>query len=371
MRASGAKEPQTVFTRVSLVVLILASFLAFTGCFGIGGGHQMAFVTAPLNSGIAVYTVSNLTGKFSQLLGSPFPTGISPTQIVLHPSGKFAYIANGGENDISLFDVASSGAMTEVMPRTPTGIKPSAMATDSAGSLLFVANADSNTITSYSISTSTGALTAGSSAQTGFTPLKLVISPTGKFLYVSNNVSNSVSGYSFDSSGNLTPVPNSPYAVGAGPNGITIDPTGKFLYVASLIGGNFSGFTIDSGTGSLSPLSGSPYAVVVSNTVTPLSAVALDLSGKFLYVTALNANKVYAYTINSNNGEPNPIANSPFSTGGGPAFISTDADGQFLFVGNQSTSNVSVFRITSSSGTLTSIATATMLSAPTSMVVKK
>jgi 6-phosphogluconolactonase (cycloisomerase 2 family) len=199
----------------------------------------------------------------------------------------------------------------------------------------------------------------------------MTISPSGQFLYVSNNSGNTISGFAIDSSGGLTPVPGSPYPVGAGPNGITIDSSGKFLYVASLIGGDFSGFSIDSGSGALSPLSGSPYAVAVSTTVIPLSAVAVDRSGKFLYVAALNANKLYAYTINSNTGVPAAISNSPFATGGGPAFISTDAEGQFLFVGNQSTSNVSVFRITSSSGTLTSIATESVLSAPTSMAVIK
>jgi 6-phosphogluconolactonase len=364
-----------VLMRVTVVVTILAGLLTFTGCIFFGGGgtggHQMAFVTAPLNSGIGVYTVSDITGKFTQLLGSPYPTGISPTQAVLAPSGKFVYLANGGENDISLFQIASSGALTEVMPRTPTGQSPSALAMDPAGGFLYAANANSNTIDSFKIDTSKGTLTAASSVATGFTPLKLAIAPSGKFLYVTNNSSNTVSGFAVDSSGGFTPVPGSPYGVGLGPNGITIDPTGTFLYVASLTGGSFSGFTIDSGSGALTPMAGSPYAVAISTTVIPLSAVMVDHSGKYLYVSALNANKLYAYIINSKTGVPALIPSSPFATGGGPAFISNDAEGQFLFVGNQSTSNVSVFRITQTSGVLTSIQTEAVLSAPTSMVVMK
>jgi 6-phosphogluconolactonase len=364
-----------VFMRVAVVATILAGLLSCVGCFFFGGGgtggHQMAFITAPLNSGIAVYTISDITGKFTELLGSPYPTGISPTQAVLAPSGKFVYLANGGENDISLFQVASSGVLTEVMPRTPTDVKPSALAIDPGGAFLYVTNADSNTIQSFKIDTTKGTLTAASSAPTAFTPLKLAIAPSGKLIYVSNNSSNSVSGYAIDSSGGFTPVPGSPYPVGLGPNGITVDPTGTFLYVASLTGGNFSGFTIDSGTGALTVMSGSPYAVAVSTTVIPLSAVMVDRSGKYLYVSALNANRIYGYTINSKTGVPALISSSPFATGGGPAFISNDAEGQFLFVGNQSTSNVSVFRITQSTGVLTSIQTESVLSAPTSMVVTK
>ncbi len=360
-------------TRVSLAILILAALLALTACFGIGGGSQTAYVTTPLNSGVSVFTISNNTGKFTQLLGSPYPTGISPTEIILHPSRKFAYIANGGEADLSRFTISSSGALTEVMPRTPTGNNPAALVIDPAGGFLFVANSGSNTVTAYSIGSSDGALTpvAGAAAQTGFAPIKLAISPSGKFLYVSNSVSSTLSAYSVDSSGGLTAIAGQPFAVGASPNGITIDPSGKFLYVASLNAGNFSGFAIDSSSGALRPMSGSPYAVVISPTVTPLSAVAMDLSGKFLYVTALNSNKIYAYTINATTGVPSQISNSPFATGGGPAFIATDAAGQFLFVGNQSSSNVSVFRITHANGVLTSIATASTSSAPTSMVVVK
>jgi 6-phosphogluconolactonase len=367
-----------VLTRVSLAILMLAALSALTACFGIGipQGHQTAFVTVPLNSGVSVFTINDITGKFSELLGSPYPTGISPTQIILHPSGKFAYIANGGEADISLFKVGSSGALTEVMPRTPTGNNPAAMVIDSSGSFLFAANSGSNTITVYSISSSTGTLTAvaGATAQTGFVPVKLAISPSGKFLYVSNSVSNTLSAYAVSSSGGLTPIPGQPFAVGAGPNGLTVDPSEKFVYVASLNAGNFSGFTIDSNSGALTAMSGSPYAVIISPTVVPLSAVAVDHSGKFLYVSALNANKIYAYTIDPNTGVPTALSsstNSPYPTGGGPAFISNDAEGQFLFVGNQATSNISVYRITQSTGVLTSIATTTVTSAPTSMVVIK
>src|SRR6266481_3046238 len=221
VRRKGARS---VSTRVSLAILILAALLALTACFGIGGGSQTAYVTTPLNSGVSVFTISNNTGKFTQLLGSPYPTGISPTEIILHPSRKFAYIANGGEADLSRFTISSSGALTEVMPRTPTGNNPAALVIDPAGGFLFVTNSGSNTVTAYSISSSAGALTrVGTAAQTGFAPVRLAISPSGKFLYVSNSVSNTLSAYSIDSSGGMAPIPGQPFAVGAGPNGVTID----------------------------------------------------------------------------------------------------------------------------------------------------
>lgn len=357
--------------RATLAILILAMLLPLAACFGIGsGGSQTAYVTTPLNSGVIAFTISNNTGTFSQILGSPYPTGISPTAVYVHPSGKFAYISNAGEADISLFTIDSRGALTEVKPRTPTGSNPASLAMNAAGSLLFVANAGSNTVSSYSINSSSGALTAVASAQTGFNPVAMTVS-TGMFLYVANLNSASISGYSVDSSGGLTSI-GTAVPVGSGPNSVTIDPSGKFLYVASLQGGNFSGFTINSGTGALTPMSGSPYNVVVSSTLAnPLSSVMTDSSGKYLYVASLNGNNVYAFNIDPKTGVPTRISGSPFPAGTAPIFLTRDVTGAFLFAGNENSGNVTTFRITPTNGVLTSIATTSTMSAPTSMFVVK
>jgi 6-phosphogluconolactonase len=365
-----------VFTKASLAISILA-ILGLAACVFSGGrGQQTAYVVTPFTASVAAYHVDNNTGAFSQILGSPYGAGISPSSILLHPSGKFVYVANAGENDISLFKVATSGALTEVTPRTPTGMNPTSMVMDSAGSFLFVANGNSNTIRGYSISGSTGALTAlsGAPAQTGFSPVNLAMTASGKFLYVANSNSASVSGFAVDSSGGLTAVPGPPSVVGAGPNRIAIDPSGKFLYVASLAGGNFSGFTIDSTSGALSAMNGSPFGVTVSTTITPLSSLVVDRSGKYLYVTNQSGNNVYAFTIDASSGVPKAITATPvppYAAGTSPVFIVNDATGKLLFVGNQNSTSISVFSITPSTGVLTAVSTSTTGSAPVAMAVVK
>jgi len=371
----GAEESETVFTRVSLATCTLAILLSLAACGS--SGHQTAYVTTPFNSGVLAFHINDSTGNFTQILGSPYPTGISPTAVLVHPSGKFAYIANAGEANISLFKIDKSAALTEVMPRTPTGKNPASMVMDAAGSLLFVANTGSNTITAYSIDSGTGALTASTAAPalTGFSPIRLAISPSGKFLYVANQSSASISGFAVDTSGGLTSVPNSPIHVGQGPNWIAFDPSGKFLYVASLLDGDFSGFTVDGTSGSLTPMNGSPYGVVTSSTtVTPLTSLVVDSSGKYLYVTSQSSNNVYAFTIDANSGVPTAITTSPappYAAGTAPSFIITDATGKFLFVGNESSSNITVFGIKADTGVLTSLATNSTSSAPASMAVIK
>ena len=364
-------------TRTNLAIFALSGVMVLVACGS--RKRQTAYIATPQNSGVAAFRLDTNTGAFSQVLGSPYPTGVSPTSVVVHPSGKFAYVSNAGENTISLYKIGSTGALTEVTPRTSTGpspSQPSALLIDPSGKFLYSINSAANTIAAYSISSS-GALTvvAGSPYQTsGFTPIRGAVAPSGKFLYVANSNSATISGFTIDSSGGLTAVPNSPIGVGNAPNWIAIDPSGKFLYVANLQDGTFSGFTIDGGTGSLKIMSGSPFGVVGGTTITPVSSLVVDASGKYLYVTTLSTtSNVYGYAIESTSGVPSVISASgfPIAAGGSAGFIVSDTTGKLLFVGNQTSSSISGYKITPASGVLTLVSTTSTSSAPTSMFVVK
>jgi 6-phosphogluconolactonase (cycloisomerase 2 family) len=374
MGMPGAKEPETVLKRASLLIVVLAGVMWLAACGSTK--RQTAYVTTPLNNGVTAFRVNTNTGDLSQILGSPYPTGISPTAIRVHPSGKFAYVSNAGEDTISLYTIGSTGALTEVTPRTVTGDQPSDLLIDPSGQFLFTVNSAGNTVSSFSIDGKSGALTSvGPAAQTaGFTPVRGTMTPSGKFLYVANSNSATVSGFAVDGTGALTPVPNSPTRVGNGPNWVAIDPGGKFLYVANLQDGTFSGFNIDSASGALQAMGGSPFGVnVTTTTIIPLSSLVVDASGKYLYITALNTgNNVYGFTIDATSGVPTAaVTGSPVPAGSGAAFIVNDTSGQLVFVGNQTSNSVSGFKIDPATGALTVISTTTTGSAPTSMVFVK
>ena len=59
--------------------------------------------------------------------------------MVIHPSGKYLYVANPGqgENDVSLFDINSDGTVSEVTPRTTVGTLPFLLDMDPAGNYLY------------------------------------------------------------------------------------------------------------------------------------------------------------------------------------------------------------------------------------------
>jgi 6-phosphogluconolactonase len=339
---------------VCVCSLLAIALLAGCGSDGNGSSGHAAYVTVPTSNQIAGFRLDDGSGKLNPMTGSPYATGPSPSAIAVDPAGKFAYVANASESTLSLFNVASTGALSEVLPRTNTGTTPAALAIDSAGKFLYVSNVGAHTIGIYAIDSSKGTLTqtAGSGVFTGFGASAMKLSPSGKFLYVVNSSSGVLVGYAVDgTTGNLTQLPKSPFPTGinalASPFAITIDSAEKFLYVANLQEGSFGGFTIDSTSGDLTVIAGSPFATGVSP-----SGIAEDPSGKFLYVSSLSGAKVYAYSLDAT-GIPTETDKSPFTAGTGTNFVAIDSSGKYLYAGSQSNKNINGFSIDATTGDLT------------------
>ena len=137
------------------------------------------------------------------------------------------------------------------------------------------------------IDPSTGALTsiAGSSFTAKRFATGVAVHPSGKFVYVAAfsypGFSGNISGYTINpSTGALTSIAGSPFAAGGEPRGVAVDPSGKFVYVANSDSGNVSGYTINLPTGALTPIAGSPFP---AGGKAP-NSVAVDPSGRFAYV---------------------------------------------------------------------------------------
>ena len=82
-------------------------------------------------------------------------------ELVMHPSGKFLYASNRGEDAIVVFRVDQSKGTLEVVEHAPTqGKTPRSFAIDPTGKLLLAANQNSNNIVIFRIDASTGRLTS-------------------------------------------------------------------------------------------------------------------------------------------------------------------------------------------------------------------
>lgn len=350
--------------KAAALLFVCASIAIGVSC----GTTQSHFVyaTIPAANQVIAYREDPNSGVLTAVSGSPFPTGSAPQSMVVHPSKTFLYVANSGDNDLSLYTIASGG-LTEVTPRTPTGTTPSLLALDAAGNFLYVGNSGSHDISVFSIG-SKGKLTAvsGSPFPIGLSPLNMKLAPAGNFLYVTGLQPGVVIVYSLKA-GVPSPVAAVPTGASpaASPFGLAMDLSGSHLYVGNSSPDNtISEFSIGS-NGLLTLVNGSPIGGTLNN---PFS-LFVDSSGKYLFVGNEGSSNITAYTIGSG-GALTLLTNSPFGTGAQPNLIAGDPNGKYLLVGMQ-TGNIQVFGLNTSTGTLTSFATYSTGNGPSAIAVVK
>jgi 6-phosphogluconolactonase (cycloisomerase 2 family) len=164
-----------------------------------------------------------------------------------------------------------------------------------------------------------------------------------------------VAGYTINSStGALTAIPGSPFAVGnSGNAGLAIDPGARFLYVGN-VGGGITVFAIDSASGALTLVPGSPFSTLLPGS--PDEIVAHP-SGKFLYVT-LNSSveSVEASFAVAADGSLTPTPQSAWGPNGTWAWSAAlDPQGKFLYTANVNDGTISAFSVDQTTGSLTAL----------------
>src|SRR6185369_8376865 len=83
-------------------------------------------------------------------------------------------------------------------------------------------------------------------------------------------------------------------------------------------------------------------------------SVAVDPTGRFVYVANAGSSTVAAFAIDAATGKGIAVAGSPFATDTTPIQIIVDLQGKFAYVANQASSTVTVYSL-DSSGALTQI----------------
>jgi len=291
--------------------------------------------------------------------GNPPPTG----------SGYYAYTLNQISRTVSAFKInTATGALTSVEGYQFAGDDyPQSIASDPTGKFAYIASTKydrSGYVSAYTINASTGALTpvAGSPFAAGIGAISIAVDPSGKFAYVANCLTNNewtadyVSAFMVNATtGALTPVAGSPFAAELGSHSVVVDFSGKFAYVANMNSGNISAFTINASTGALTPVPGSPFNTVDDDPYSAPNFVAVDSSGKFVYVVNGIAGCISAFTINTSTGALTAVPGSPFAAWFDPKSIAVDPTGKFAYVANFSSCNVSAFTISATTGALSTV----------------
>lgn len=258
----------------------------------------------------------------------------------------------------------------------------------------YVANYGDGTISQYTINPSTGALTPKTPATLISTPgnsnslptsIAIAVDATGngKYAYVANSNAD-ISQFTIGPGGVLQPM--NPATVQSGPSGngptsIAIDPSGKYLYAVNSLGLEIAQFSIGTGGG----LIAMPTPTVSLPGTTPgvYASIAVDPTGKYVYVADQVNNMVEQFSIGTTGGL-SPIGSGSITVPSAyPISIGFNPAGKYAYMLNYGTgsgvpptSSITQYSIATSGtpGALTSSYTVTpptQLSNATSIVIDK
>jgi 6-phosphogluconolactonase (cycloisomerase 2 family) len=359
-----------------------------------------AFVADTTNGSVTTFTIDDsntaTAGELTQATGgvATGAVGSAPVGIVAKSAGAgayFLYTADSGTATVTQYAVAANGTTTVVgTTGTGTGSTPTGIAIDPQGNFLLVTDSNAGaggsgdgTIDVFQITAGTGVLTTQvanspflTAAVGGVNPVSVAVDPTDSFAYAANifNPGLGLAGFTFDKStvdatpGNLTPFGTNPQvATGTAPIWVTIDPVGPYVYVANNGDGmadglgTISGWKIGSG-GALTVITGSPFNGGTGGLATNAAptAMAIDPTGKFLYVTDGANDEVVAFTINQLTGALTALATGStisVPTGSVPGPLTMDPSGHFVYVGNTFLDTISEFYADPTTGELSSMGT--------------
>ena len=380
-------------------IVSLAVGLGLTAC---SRDYTLAYVyvtnSKPASAGqtdgtITAYAVDYQIGSLVPLADSPIAAGKNPVAVVPTPNGQTLYVINHDDSTVMQFAIGTDGKIYLKNTVNIPGSLPTAAAVDAAGGYLYVtftyqlgpgntqlyspASPGPGGIAVFKIA-SDGSLTVQSSLTqpVGMNPISIAVSrqvtstassSTQAFVYVVDQEAYpkaTVLGFSQNvSTGALTAAPGTSittvagktvatgYNAGIAPSAVAIDPSSRFVYVTDQFANQLYGYGIATG-GALTPLLSSPYATGQF----PVN-VTVDPRGKYLYVVNKTSGTVSAYAINTSTGSPSGTVGSTSTTvATQPTCAAVDpALGIYMYVTNNLDGTVSGLKLDPHNGGLKTI----------------
>lgn len=326
--------------------------LLLSGCNGFfvdpdnggGGGSTSSNIVYAANATtqtVSAYQVS--TGALTAVSGSPFSLGFVPQALVVSRANSFLYVSTpaantnsttGGSYAVYGYSIAADGSLTSLGALAAYDLVSMDVSPD--GNWLVGLDGVTQVLDIFSINTTTGAIalagqgqapysytsgtltpkmvrfapsanyilaalgsagevvfsfntSTGACAQAQYLGLSsttssdnaLAINSTSTTLYVARSgTAGGVGVYTIGTNGSLTPVSGSPFAAGNTPYAVTLDPKGAYVYVANRGDGTLSGYLVGTTT-ALTALGSSPY---ISGAL--VTSLATDKSSTYLIAGA-------------------------------------------------------------------------------------
>jgi 6-phosphogluconolactonase (cycloisomerase 2 family) len=331
-----------------------------------------AFVFTSNAGGNSISGFSNDgAGNLTAVPGSPFASAGQPFGLAATPNNAFLYVSSFQNAQVTGFSInATTGTLTPLAcPVAVTGTQPLKIAINPAGTFLFTAN-QVGSVSGFAINTGTGCLTAISTTTTDSVARGLTIDGTGQFLYVVTG-GGGIDLFTIATNGTLTR-----QVIGGFDS-----TTGTMLAVKAVPGinvllatdggstNNLRSFIINTTTGALTPI-----VVTVAGSSPPNpSAIAVNTPANattpLFYVANTASNNLTVNTIAADGTSGASSLTVPASIG--PVDLAVDPTGRFLYVANNGASTVTAFNanITAANVNSAIISFVATGSAPESIVV--
>jgi 6-phosphogluconolactonase len=336
--------------------------------------------------GVSAYAVDFQIGSLTPLADSPVQAGRNPVTLVASPNGLNLYVVNHDDSSVGEYAIGTDGKIFLQNTYNITGSQATAIAIDAAGAFLYVtftfqlgpngqqlyspASPGPGGVTIFPINKD-GSLGSASTVKVGNNPVGVVVSrPAGgvTFAYVLDQEvapKATVLGFSQNqTSGALTPTPGTAittdstgktvatgYGAGTTPSAIAIDPSTRFVYVTDEATNQLYGNLV-ANNGSLVAMPNSPFATGIF----PVG-LTIDPRGKFLYVANFSSSTVGAYAIDVASGNPvGSVGSASTSTDTGPTCVTVEpALGIYLYTSNNLASTVSAMKLDPHNGGLSQV----------------
>lgn len=278
----------------------------------------------------SAYSIDRSTGHLT-LLNTVSSEGAGPAHMSIHPSGKFALVANYAGGTVAVFPIRPNGELgpaTDVKHNQGT-VGPEHAASAPPGSFAI-------------------------SGHEGPHAHMIQSDPTGHFVLASDLGLDRILIWKIDlEKGTLTP--NDPPSVslppGDGPRHFTFHPNGRWFYSLQEEASTLVLFDYDAAHGRLTPrqtISSLPKGFAGTNFT---SEVLISADARFLYAANRLHDSIAWFTI-APNGELT-FAGEDWTRGDYPRSFNIDPTGSFLYSCNQRGDAVATFRVNKKTGALT------------------
>jgi 6-phosphogluconolactonase (cycloisomerase 2 family) len=329
----------------NLNVAAKATSFVFPTAIASGGSYAVTVLTQPSNPA-QVCTVSNGSGPV---------TGANVTKVAIACSVN-VYTVGGSVSGLTgsgLVLQDNAGDNLNVPAKATSFVFPTAIA--SGGSYaVTVLTQPSSPAQICSVTNGTGTVGAMNISNVAVSCVSVA-----RFVFVANstdgvNGTGDVSAFTVNpNTGALTAVPGGPVTADTNPSAIAVDTTGQYVYVSNVGAGDVSIFSVNPVAGALTFLEDA-YSPGTSG-----ASIAVAPSDNYVFVGGIgNPNttgSVTTFTLNQNSGSLNRVVSSPYPAGDAPYGIAVDPASQFVFATAAYTHFLFVYTI-ESDGSLSPIA---------------